>query len=114
MVTKNNDYVGEGPNNDQMKYLCSEGVSVNIAGPPHIRLPSASTVAGPAKTSTSRHCCLVRRTNEIVSGCNRCGCKSYHSRISSAPSPIKNQEENQPLKALRSGGTSPAYRGASS
>lgn len=24
MVTKNNEYVSEGPNNDQMKYLCSD------------------------------------------------------------------------------------------
>lgn len=49
MVTENNDYVGEGPSNDQMKYLCSGGGSVNIAGLPHTPLPSATAAARTCK-----------------------------------------------------------------
>lgn len=32
MLLKNNDCVSEGPSNDQMKYLGSEGIDVNITG----------------------------------------------------------------------------------
>lgn len=52
MVTKSNEYVSEGPNKDQMKYLCGDFKSKHYNRILHkFDSPFASTAASPAETS---------------------------------------------------------------
>lgn len=95
--------ISEGTNNDQMKYSCSEEIS---------RPPTFTTAAGP-----SRPVAIVvwsggqmRQLEAVID----VAVKATVAVLAVLPQPSRARAEYQPLKALRRGGTSPAYRGASS